>query len=201
MPAHGGTHGPHNLDRCDKPLPDLPAESEKQEAPDIEWIDELPAEVPIEQMSTEEIESGLLQGGYKTQNSRPNVPSCARGSSKSNKHRPRPNIPQRMSSIRPRLRSTRWEDRNGRILDRDVLRGLHIAASAACNESVDAFIRNQTGLHLRWLLANLIPLETLEDQSLNSARVQRDKRRAAINGANKRTRGTKQKKKPARRSP
>ncbi|KAJ4150928.1 hypothetical protein LMH87_011655 [Akanthomyces muscarius] len=47
------------------------------------------------------------------------------------------------------------------ITDRDVLRGLHIAASAACDEEVDAFVRNQTGLRIRRFLADLMTLESL----------------------------------------
>ncbi|KAL7936874.1 hypothetical protein V8C35DRAFT_277383 [Trichoderma chlorosporum] len=49
------------------------------------------------------------------------------------------------------------------IVDRDVLRGLHIAASAACDEEVDAFVRNRTGLRVRRFLADLRVLETLRD--------------------------------------
>ncbi|KAL6798973.1 hypothetical protein GGI42DRAFT_64605 [Trichoderma sp. SZMC 28013] len=69
------------------------------------------------------------------------------------------------SSIRESV-SASEDDRegdDGDIVDRDVLRGLHIAASAACDEEVDAFVRNRTGLRLRRFLADLKVLETLRD--------------------------------------
>ncbi|KAJ0313408.1 hypothetical protein COL516b_000344 [Colletotrichum fioriniae] len=52
------------------------------------------------------------------------------------------------------------------IEDRDVLRGLHIAISAACDEEVDAWIRQKTGVRIRRFLADLKAFETLgeEDQ-------------------------------------
>ncbi|PTB37008.1 hypothetical protein M441DRAFT_109581, partial [Trichoderma asperellum CBS 433.97] len=70
----------------------------------------------------------------------------------------------RTSSI-PESFSTAEDDREGDsgVMDRDVLRGLHIAASAACDEEVDTFVRNKTGLRLRRFLADLMVLETLRD--------------------------------------
>ncbi|KAM0483551.1 hypothetical protein ACHAPX_002042 [Trichoderma viride] len=75
-----------------------------------------------------------------------------------------PNVPTRTSSI-PESLSTPEDDREGDsgVIDRDVLRGLHIAASAACDEEVDTFVRNKTGLRLRKFLADLMVLETLRD--------------------------------------
>ncbi|QUC18229.1 uncharacterized protein UV8b_02470 [Ustilaginoidea virens] len=73
----------------------------------------------------------------------------------------RPNIPRRTSSIKGSLGSIELEYDDREILDRDVLRGLHVAASAACNEEVDAFVRNKTGLRIRRFLADLMVLETL----------------------------------------
>lgn len=75
-----------------------------------------------------------------------------------------PNVPERTSSI-PESFSTPEDDREGDsdVVDRDVLRGLHIAASAACDEEVDAFVRNRTGLRFRRFLADLMVLETLRD--------------------------------------
>ncbi|KAL7914796.1 hypothetical protein GGI35DRAFT_474510 [Trichoderma velutinum] len=75
-----------------------------------------------------------------------------------------PNIPTRSSSIPESVSSE--DDREGDdsdAVDRDVLRGLHIVASAACDEEVDAFVRNRTGLRLRRFLADLKVLETLRD--------------------------------------
>ncbi|KAL0938762.1 uncharacterized protein CTRU02_205372 [Colletotrichum truncatum] len=56
---------------------------------------------------------------------------------------------------------TELDDR--KIDDRDVLRGLNIAISAACNEDVDAWIRQRTGVRIRRFLADLRAFETLGD--------------------------------------
>lgn len=79
-----------------------------------------------------------------------------------------PNVPTRTSSI-PESFSAPEDDREGDlgVIDRDVLRGLHIAASAACDEEVDTFVRNRTGLRLRRFLADLMVLETLRDDQLD----------------------------------
>lgn len=75
-----------------------------------------------------------------------------------------PNIPTRTSSMRDNFATSEDDfDDNGGVIDRDVLRGLHIAASAACDEEVDDFVRNRTGLRLRKFLADLMVLETLRD--------------------------------------
>ncbi|KAJ3473358.1 hypothetical protein NLG97_g10348 [Lecanicillium saksenae] len=73
----------------------------------------------------------------------------------------RPNIPRRTSSMSQFMFSSKFDYDDREITDRDVLRGLHIAASAACDEEVDAFLRNRTGLRIRRFLADLITLETL----------------------------------------
>ncbi|OAR02420.1 hypothetical protein LLEC1_06180 [Akanthomyces lecanii] len=73
----------------------------------------------------------------------------------------RPNIPRRTSSMSQFMFSSRFDFDDREITDRDVLRGLHIAASAACDEEVDAFVRNQTGLRIRRFLADLMTLESL----------------------------------------
>lgn len=73
----------------------------------------------------------------------------------------RPNIPRRTSSMSQFKFSSRFDYDDREITDRDVLRGLHIAASAACDEEVDAFVRNQTGLRIRRFLADLMTLESL----------------------------------------
>ncbi|GKT75914.1 hypothetical protein ColTof4_08337 [Colletotrichum tofieldiae] len=54
------------------------------------------------------------------------------------------------------------DDRN--INDRDVLRGLNIAISAACDEDVDTWIRQKTGVRIRRFLADLKAFETLGDE-------------------------------------
>ncbi|KAG5922239.1 hypothetical protein E4U42_005531 [Claviceps africana] len=73
----------------------------------------------------------------------------------------RPNIPRRTSSIQGSHDSADLDFDDREISDRDVLRGLHVAASAACNEEIDAFVRNRTGLRVRRFLADLMVLETL----------------------------------------
>lgn len=73
----------------------------------------------------------------------------------------RPNIPRRTSSMSRFMLSSRLDYDDREITDRDVLRGLHIAASAACDEEVDAFVRNETGLRIRRFLADLMTLESL----------------------------------------
>ncbi|RGP75018.1 hypothetical protein FLONG3_5886 [Fusarium longipes] len=101
---------------------------------------------------------------------------CSRGFSG---HRiGRPNVPKRMSSIQTLRRKTREYDQVS-ILDRDVLRGLHIAASAACNEQIDAFIREETGLHIRQFLSDLTPLEALGNIPPRDIKERRAKRRKA----------------------
>lgn len=90
----------------------------------------------------------------------------------------RPNVPKRTSSIRS-LREKSQDGDQVAILDRDVLRGLHIAASAACNEQIDAFIREKTGLHIRQFLSDLTPLESLGNNPTRDAKERRAKRRRA----------------------
>ncbi|PTB69826.1 hypothetical protein BBK36DRAFT_1110022, partial [Trichoderma citrinoviride] len=87
----------------------------------------------------------------------------------------------RTSSIRESV-PTSEDDRqgdDGRVTDRDVLRGLHIAASAACDEEVDAFVRNKTGLRLRRFLADLMVLETLRDGDSDQGQGQGARRKRA----------------------
>ena len=62
-------------------------------------------------------------------------------------------------------------------MDRDVLRGLHIAASAACNEHIDEFIREKTGLRFRRFLADLMPFEKLNNESLREAKEKQARQR------------------------
>jgi hypothetical protein len=61
----------------------------------------------------------------------------------------------------PASRSKSKADDNRKVDDRDVLRGLHIAISAACDEEVDAWICQETGVQIRRFLADLKEFETL----------------------------------------
>ncbi|KAK2005069.1 hypothetical protein LX36DRAFT_665118 [Colletotrichum falcatum] len=68
---------------------------------------------------------------------------------------------------------------DGNIDDRDVLRGLNIAISAACDEDVDAWIRRKTGVRIRRFLADLKAFETLDgEDEPDPARERARKRRA-----------------------
>jgi hypothetical protein len=89
-----------------------------------------------------------------------------------------PNIPTRTSSVRESFPTSEDDcESDADIIDRDVLRGLHIAASAACDEEVDTFVRNRTGLRLRRFLADLMVLETLRDVRPNEDRGQGARRK------------------------
>ncbi|KAH0498355.1 hypothetical protein TgHK011_005611 [Trichoderma gracile] len=91
---------------------------------------------------------------------------CRGGRDVSNQAKAPPNVPVRTSSVRESLPHSSEDGRRGDdvgVVDRDVLRGLHIAASAACDEEVDAFVRKKTGLRIRRFLADLMVLETLRD--------------------------------------
>ncbi|CVK83050.1 uncharacterized protein FMAN_00659 [Fusarium mangiferae] len=90
----------------------------------------------------------------------------------------RPNVPKRTSSIRSLRAANQDYDQDG-VLDRDVLRGLHIASSAACNEQIDSFIHEKTGLHIRQFLADLMPLESLGNEPVRESKGKRSRRRRA----------------------
>ncbi|KAM0332109.1 hypothetical protein ACHAQA_002381 [Verticillium albo-atrum] len=63
--------------------------------------------------------------------------------------------------------------------DRDVLRGLHIAASAACDDTVDAWIREKTGVWIRRFLADLKAFEMLGEDTQPAPKDQRARQRRA----------------------
>lgn len=195
VPAHRGIHGPHNIDRCEKPLPAVPAASqgELDMSGNAEWVDELPYEVPIDRENPEEVILPPQESGGQGR-APPRTHICAQRYS--DKGKARPNIPMRMSSMQTRVPSTSWDDSEVQIKDRDVLRGLHIAASAACNEQVDAYIRAKTGLHIRYFLANLMPLEMLDDEPTEEAGTQRARRSAETRRMKQRVRQSRQTKTP-----
>ncbi|KAF4975315.1 hypothetical protein FZEAL_7880 [Fusarium zealandicum] len=164
-----------------KPLPDLPP-PEVRLTP-IWKACRLPIEaasiastLPKAQSEDEKsrVLSAQLNGGRGSPVTPTHVTLCSRGFS--SRRVARPNVPQRTSSIR-NLRTTNWEYAKGEFMDRDVLRGLHIAASAACDEQIDAFIREKTGLHIRRFLADLTPFEKLGDNSVQEANNQQSRRR------------------------
>ncbi|KAI9172027.1 hypothetical protein HJFPF1_01519 [Paramyrothecium foliicola] len=98
---------------------------------------------------------------------RPALAQEARGNSQESKallDSRRPTVPKRTSSIREGRRQM-GRSHGYKITDRDVLRGLNVAASAACDEDVDAYVRHKTGLQIRRFLADLVVLETLGDEN------------------------------------
>jgi len=68
---------------------------------------------------------------------------------------------QRSSLLGSRRRAPERNKSFENISDRDVLRGLHIAAAAACDESLDGLVHEKTGVHVRRFLADLMAFESL----------------------------------------
>lgn len=122
-----------------------------------------PQNIPASMPNLHELEKDVVQKP-STKSTKPaaqhSLSICSRGLS--SPPRARPNIPRRVSSMQGSLRHAALRS-GGDISDRDVLRGLHIAASAACDEQIDAFIRHKTGLQIRRFLADLMMLENLGD--------------------------------------
>ncbi|KAJ4864183.1 complex 1 protein (LYR family) domain-containing protein [Trichoderma breve] len=131
---------------------------------------------PYQSLPTQRFNRGLSEGtrfktDIKSSQPRPSFDPdhvgvcCRSGRGATSQANAPPNIPTRTSSIRESASASEddLEGDDGDIVDRDVLRGLHIVASAACDEEVDAFVRNRTGLRLRRFLADLKVLETLRD--------------------------------------
>lgn len=126
------------------------------------------AEIPS-QTEAPKLESDLNHIGICCRSNR-SIPSRANA---------RPNIPKRTSSMQRLMKSGKLDYDDREITDRDVLRGLHIAASAACDEEVDAFVRNKTGLRIRRFLADLIALETLGERRPDEKKDEWARRRRA----------------------
>ncbi|KAH8884438.1 hypothetical protein GQ53DRAFT_829687 [Thozetella sp. PMI_491] len=76
------------------------------------------------------------------------------------------------------------EDRD--IDDRDVLKGLKIAISAACDEELDAWIRVKTGLRLRRFLADLKTFENLSEDNVLAAKGGQGARQSTAERRNRR---------------
>ncbi|KAH7326519.1 hypothetical protein B0I35DRAFT_137617 [Stachybotrys elegans] len=96
-----------------------------------------------------------------------------------------PTVPQRTSSMRPGLHSesgslgpgkrhrkphhkSYMDKSRHRLSDRDVLNGLKIAVSVACDEAMDEFVQSKTGLQIRRFLADLVILDTFLDENTES---------------------------------
>jgi hypothetical protein len=174
---------PQTAERYEKPLPELP-----QPVSSTTSVGEdcrLSAEADALQSTSKVVSRDKVKGkaprdkedNHQSSAISPNhITVCSRGFSG---HKiGRPNVPKRTSSIQSLRTKTREYDQV-EILDRDVLRGLHIAASAACNEQIDAFIREKTGLHIRRFLSDLMPLESLGNNPAQDVKERRAKRRRA----------------------
>lgn len=167
----------------EKPLPELPQpessttpiEEECRLSAEDDALSSTPKEVPHDKGKEKALQE--KEEKYQSSSISPNhISVCSRGFS--GQKIGRPNVPKRTSSAR-NLRTKAREPDEVEILDRDVLRGLHIAASAACNEQIDAFIREKTGLHIRRFLSDLMPLEILGNNPAQDAKERRAQRRRA----------------------
>jgi hypothetical protein len=99
--------------------------------------------------------------GSKESNSKPDT-----------KPDPEPKIPEKPSASRVEAAS-QTEDSVGYldndIADRDVLLGLKMAICAACDQDLDAWIREKTGLRLRRFLADLKAFDAVSKDGRPSA--------------------------------
>ncbi|KAF5722143.1 hypothetical protein FMUND_3163 [Fusarium mundagurra] len=172
----------HATKKSSRPLPELPH-------PDLSsTATEQSCRLSVEDVSPSTPKKDLLdkekanvssdrRTKYGSPSISPNhVTVCSRGFS--GRKIGRPNVPKRISSIRSLRAANQDYDQDG-VLDRDVLRGLHIASSAACNEQIDSFIHEKTGLHIRQFLADLMPLESLGNEPVRESKEERSKRRRA----------------------
>jgi hypothetical protein len=72
-----------------------------------------------------------------------------------------PPIPSRKSSIR-RLKSSRDDGVDlSSIMDCDVLQGLRIVTTAACDKRIDGLLHEKTGIHIRRFLAELFQFDSV----------------------------------------
>ncbi|KAH6997597.1 hypothetical protein BKA56DRAFT_3688 [Ilyonectria sp. MPI-CAGE-AT-0026] len=174
-----------------KPLPNLPSTPNRDigTAPSIESVAEPAIEIPAKGKGTEEaIKICQKTHGCQLEPHPAHQHITPRARGYSSQLPARPNIPQRMSSMKGSLHSANWEDCDDKIMDRDVLRGLHIAASAACDERVDALIRRKTGFQIRRFLVGLTPFENLGDTPLPKMNGQQARRKAEIRKVKQRVR-------------
>ncbi|CAI6098184.1 unnamed protein product [Clonostachys chloroleuca] len=92
-----------------------------------------------------------------------------------------PDIPCRVSSRRCQTTTSESSSATAQVNDRDVLKGLHIAAAAACDESVHTTVHKNTGLNVRRFLSELMALSALgQDQPTEDKEKQVKRRRAKI---------------------
>lgn len=88
-----------------------------------------------------------------------------------------PRIPSRKSSIRRlRPKAGAAPDRSS-VLDSDVLEGLRIATTAACDRKLDNILHEKTGIHIRHFLADLIQIDSYSTPKPGETVQQLSKRR------------------------
>lgn len=104
----------------------------------------------------------------------------------------RPDIPGRTSSIRCGQPLDQKPSPEKTVEDVDFLRGLHVAAAAACDEVLDDFVYYKTGVRVRHVLADLLALETLgSSRPRSDLECRARKRRAQMKELKRRVRRSK----------
>lgn len=204
VPTYDMTKDLQKVRAYQKPLPNLPSTPNRDidRAPSIESVAEPAIEIPGKGKGTEEtMKTSQKTHGCQLEPHTSHQHFTPRTRGYSSQTPARPNIPQRMSSMKGSLHSANWEDCDGKDMDRDVLRGLHIAASAACDERVDALIRQKTGLQIRRFLVDLMPIENIGDTPLPKANEQQARRRAEIRKVKQRVRRSREVRKSMMASP
>jgi hypothetical protein len=101
-------------------------------------------------------------------------------------------VPKRTSSLRPGLHSKpgslgsgkRYQKSHAgrarrRFSDHDVLNGLKIAVSVACDEVIDELVQRKTGLQIRRFLADLMVLEIDSEGTMEYANLDKVRRMRA----------------------
>ncbi|KAH6961498.1 hypothetical protein DER45DRAFT_537259 [Fusarium avenaceum] len=174
---------PISTKRSEKPLPEIPQPGSSSTSTEQSCRLSTGAETLLPTSNKVSVNKGKEKELAERESKHPDsaippnhVTVCSRGFS--GQRLGRPNVPKRTSSIQS-LRTTHRDHDHSAIMDRDVLRGLHIAASAACNELIDTFIHEQTGLHIRRFLADLMPLESLGNKPARETKEKRARRRRA----------------------
>ncbi|KAH7137180.1 hypothetical protein B0J13DRAFT_559118 [Dactylonectria estremocensis] len=190
-PAYDTTKDLQKVKPYLKPLPDLPS-TPKQDINSfsgVKLVAESTTKMPPQDGGVAEVTTSS-QGKNYYQPEPPASPQHVTPGDRADTSRiaTQVDIPQRISSIKGSLQSANWEDCDSEVMDRDVLKGLHVAASAACDERVDALIRQETGLRIRKLLVSLMPFENMGDKLVADAKQRRASRRANMREVKRRVR-------------
>ncbi|KAB5579867.1 hypothetical protein GE09DRAFT_1212329 [Coniochaeta sp. 2T2.1] len=102
---------------------------------------------------------------------KPDAPEAMEDTKDHSKSPPNTSKPQQPQphhpAPKPPSKSTALANKDTDIPDRDVLKGLKLAVQAACDENLDFWIRQRTGLRLRRFLADLKTFEDLDASHLD----------------------------------